>query len=327
MDYGSLIRQAWRFTWRFKFLWVLGLFAPSTVGSCSPSSPGGGTSTQWRADEGDLENLPPELSWGLMEIGNWVMRNIDLIMLIALLAFLIGLAFFIVSIIAQGAMARGTADVALGRETSLGRAWEVGVQLFWRYLLLFLVLIGLAILIAIAIGLIVALAVLIGSLLQGNAQVIFIILSVLAGIAFSLVAIVLFIAVGVAVAFAQRAIAIEDVGPVHAIRIGARLILEHLGTTLLVWLISLGLSIAASIIVGLAAILLALPLGGLAAILFVTLGASAVSVIYTVIAGLLFIAGVWFLGAIANTYFWHYWTMTYLNFTGRLTDRMEIQEV
>ncbi|MGI5836502.1 MAG: hypothetical protein ACOX87_08440, partial [Chloroflexota bacterium] len=67
-------------------------------------------------------------------------------------------------------------------------------------------------------------------------------------------------------------------------------------------------------------------LGGLAAILFLTLGVSAASVIYTVLAVLLFIAGVWFLGAIANSYFWHYWTLAYLNFTGRLTNRMEIQE-
>ena len=150
MDYGSLIRQAWRFTWRFKFLWVLGLFAPSTVGSCSPYSPGGGSTVQWRSDRRELENLPPEVGQGLFEAATWVNQNADLILLVALLAFLIGLAFFIISIIAQGAMASGTADVALGRETSLGRAWRVGVHLFWRYLLLFLIFIGLFFVVAIA---------------------------------------------------------------------------------------------------------------------------------------------------------------------------------
>lgn len=325
MDYGSLIRQAWRFTWRFRFLWVFGLFAPSTVGSCSPSSPGGGGSFQWRGDAEEFENLPPELERAFMEVGNWVMRNLDLIILVAVLAALVGLAFFLVSIIAQGAMAQGTVDVALGQETSLGRAWGAGVCLFWRYLLLLLVMIGLFLLFVLAIGVIVGLAVLVGSLLQSAAQVAFIVISVLAGILLFLVAIVLFIAIGVAVAFAQRAIAVEDVGPVHALRIGFGLLRDRLGTTLLVWLISLGLSIAAGLAVGLAALVLLVPLGGLAAILFITTGVSAASVVYAVVAALLFIAGVWFLSAIANSYFWHYWTLTYLNFTGRLTDRMEVR--
>ncbi len=325
MDYGSLIRQAWQYTWRFKFLWVLGLFAPSTVGSCS-SSPGGGGSVSAGDSSWTPDRIAPELGRAMGETGNWFMRNMDIILLVAVLAALIGFAFFVVSIIAQGAMARGTADVALGRPVTLGQAWGTGLRLFWRYLGLLLVLIGLFILVAILIGILVALAVLVGSLLEGSAQMAFVIISVLVGIVFFLAVIALSVAIGVAAAFAQRAIAVEDVGPIHALRIGFGLLRGHAGSSALVWLISLGLGIGVGLAILLATFILLLPLGGVVAILFITTGASGVSIAFTVIAAILLIAGLWFLSAIANTFFWHYWTLTYLNFTGRLTRQLEVQE-
>jgi len=45
---------------------------------------------------------------------------------VALGAFVLALVLLVISLIAEGAMARATADVARGRPITLGEAWSVG---------------------------------------------------------------------------------------------------------------------------------------------------------------------------------------------------------
>jgi hypothetical protein len=132
MDYGSLIRRSWYLTWDYRFLWVLGLFATSTVGSCSPTSAGNGF--QWRPDSFDATSLyTPELGQALQQVDPFLSRNIALFFIgVVALVLLAALAFFIVSIIAQGGMAEATASLALGRPTRAGDAWGAGLRMFWR---------------------------------------------------------------------------------------------------------------------------------------------------------------------------------------------------
>ena len=40
MDYAAVIRDAWRLTWRNRFLWILGLFAGGAVGGWTSPSMG-----------------------------------------------------------------------------------------------------------------------------------------------------------------------------------------------------------------------------------------------------------------------------------------------
>ena len=277
-------------------------------------------------DSGDLRALPPDLQRGLVDAAFWLYWNLDLILLVLALAALVGLALLVVSLIAQGGMARGTADVALGQPTSLGQVWETGVRLFWRYLLLFLAMIGLVIVVALVVGAVVALGVWVISLASGAAQAVSIAFGVLVGIVLFLVVVSVFIAIGVGVAFAQRAVAVEDVGPVAGLGIGFRLLRERPWRTLLVWLISLALSIGAGLAVALGVLVLLVPLGGIAVLLFITTGPSAGAFAYSAVALTLLVAGAWLLSAIANTFFWHYWTLAYLSFTGRLADQPEVRE-
>lgn len=323
MDYGSLIRRSWELAWRQKFLWVLGLFATSTVGSCSPS--GGGGPAQYTAEPSDLDFLySPDLEMAFEEIEPWLIEHVaGLALAVAGSILILVVVFFILSTISQGAMARATADLAMGRPTSLGAAWSVGRMLFWRYAVLWLVLTGLAILIAAGVAVAIGAGIFIASAVSSAARVVVIIVLVLGGVALVLVGIPLAIAASVVVAFAQRAIALEGHGPWEAVKTGLRLVRQNFGQTLLVWLINLALAIGAGIATFLVVMLLLIPLGGVGFIVYEASDVSFALFAYGVIAVLVLVAGLWFVGAAFNAFFWSYWTLAYLRFTGRLTERLE----
>lgn len=275
----------------------------------------------------DVERVSPELEPGLREAGRWLSQNQEFVTtLVALLvagAVILGLLFLVVSLIAQGGMARATADLSMGRPSSLGQAWGVGLQLIWRYLLLWLLLILVVVLVSLAIAAFFGLIAILFSLASDTPRVILLALAGVLGLVLLVVAIPLLIAVTVVVAFAQRAIAVEDVGPLAALETGIRLVRRNLGTTGIAWLINLALSIGAGIAIVLALLVVAIPLGIVVFVLFSVTGVSEVAILFAVAAVLALVGVLWFFAAVANTFFWHYWTMVYLNFAGRLNARME----
>lgn len=321
MDYGSLIREAWSITWRHRFLWVLGLFAATSVGTCSGGGWSGGGPLQWSAQPGDFERFSPgagDAATAMADgVSRWVTDNLALIVLVALAAFLLGLAFLIVSLIAQGGMARATADLAQGRPITGGQAWRAGRQLFWRYLGLWLLLIGAAIAIAAIVGFFAALGIGAGMLASGGARIALVVLGVLAALLAVLVAIPLFILASIIIAYAQRAIAVEDAGPLAALRCGMVLLRSHLGTSLLIWLINLALSIGAGIAIAVAMSLVFMLLAIVGVLFYAAAGLSAPLIVYTILALLVAMAVFWLLAAIANSYFWSYWTLAYLRLSER----------
>lgn len=323
MDYGSLIGRAWRVTWRYRFLWALGLFAPSSVSSCG----GGGGGPQYQLESSDFRRLPPDLQGALYDLANWFSANVTTIIAIAIAAAIIGvllaLLFIVISTIAQGGLSAATADLALGRPSSLGVAFRAGLHLFWRFLGLLLVTIGLFIVVMLVIGAGVAVGLLAARVATGTAQTVVAILLGLLAFALFLAAIPFFIAASIVVAFAQRAIAVEDVGPIEGLRAGFRLVRQRIGTSVLAWLVSVALSIGAGLLVLFGIVVLLVPLGVLGVLVFVILGLSGGFAAYVVLAILLLIAAAWLLSAIANVFFWNYWTLVYLNFTGRLNERLE----
>lgn len=93
---------------------------------------------------------------------------------------------------------------------------------------------------------------------------------------------------------------------------------SSLGTTLLTWLIDLGLSIGAAIAALVALIVLAIPPLVLGFALYAATGIGVLTIAYVALAVLVAIAAMWGLSAIANTYFWAYWTIAYLRLTRQL---------
>ena len=312
MDYGALIGRAWQLTTRHRFLWILGLFATSTAGSW-PANPA--ASVNYNVGRGDIQQLPPDMARALEAIGQWFVSNWATIVAVGLNLFLLFLAWLIVSFIAQGGMARATLDLARGRATTLGQAWSAGLHFFWRYLGLWLILIGLGIAVAVVVGAVFAF----GGLLAYAVESLRVVLAILGAVLLVVAAvagIVVSVAVTIVVAYAQRAIVARDLGPWDALVAGVDLLRARLGPSLLLWLINLALGIGAAIVLGVMAVLLLIPLGGLGAVLWaVGNGFSITLGIYAFLALLAFIAVLWGVSGAINAFFWNYWTLAYLQLT------------
>jgi hypothetical protein len=309
MDYARLIGEAWRLTWRHRFLWVLGLFAGGTFGSF------GGSPFQWRSDGREAAQLPPSLIGPGEEAARLLSANLGLVVAVAALAVVLGLAAIVVSLISQGAVVRAAADLELGRASSLGLAWRAGVHLFWRYVRLALALIGLAVAVAFVFG--VAGVLLYAPVAAGQGAPAALPLWILLGVVLVPVLLVGAIAVSIVVLYAQRAIALDDVGALESLRVGWRTLRGHLGASLLAWAIAVGLGIVAGLAL-LALFLVALALvGGVGFGVWSLVGAHPVTFAYAALGGLgMLLVGAALVG-FTNAFFWNYWTLTYMQLHGR----------
>jgi hypothetical protein len=306
MDYGAIIREAWRTTWRYRFLWALGIFAGGAAGLPT----GGGNRAQWQVGRDDWAQAPPEMQRLVGNTINWFVDNIAVVATVAAIALLIGLALLVLWLIAQGGMAEATVDLARGDSTSLGRAWDTGVHLFWRYAGLWSVLFVAAMLIALVVGAAVALLIAVGNV--AGAVVFLMPVAVLLAIALAIVGIVVAIGASIVVSFAQRAIFAENVGPLDALRIGWNMVSSHLGVSLLVWLINVALAIGVALATGLIAAVVAGVLAVPAVALWAATGFTTATVAYLALGVIVVLAAVLVLVGIANTFFWNYWTLAYL---------------
>jgi hypothetical protein len=303
MDYGRVVREAWDITWRHRSLWLLGLFAG---GVAAPNC-------AWNAGGGRPDSRADPSAGVPTDVMAWVAANIALLVTLAIVLVVIGLAAFVISLIAQGGMTRAGADAAAGRAPTLGATWSAGLRLFWRFLALWLALlvtlIGLGTVAAGTVALFVALA-------RGDAPWLGFAVLLLA---LPLVALGVVLAIGFAIVvpFAQRAIALEDIGPIAGIRAGWRLARANVGASLLVWLLSIGLGLAAGIGTVIALAVIAIPLALIGFALWSGAGWSTPTVAYVTVAVLLVISLLVVLGAMLNTFFWHYWTLAYLRLSGR----------
>jgi len=320
MDYGRVIGDAWTMTWRYRFLWILGLFAPTGFGGCSANFnlPSNFTSPATpRATP--TPSGPPTSGFGTpgMEqiqtaVGTWVGTHLGLIFGIVAAVVLLALVFLVVYFVAQGGMASATIRLARGEPESLGPAWRAGRHFFWRYVGLWLLeVVIFVVAAALAGGLVVAGVALIRQNAGGGAVAIGILLGLL-GVVLVLALIAAAILFSIVVAYSQRIIVAEDVGPWTAITRGVALIRAHLGTSLLLWLINLGLGIGVGIAVALADVIVLIPLGIVGLIFALVFHFTAITIAYIVVAAVVFLAAAWLFSAIANTFFWNYWTLAYL---------------
>jgi hypothetical protein len=321
MDYPRLIRDAWAITWRSPFLWILGLLAggsalvPSTAGNQS-------------SDSGSQEFLA---------------SHFPLVAALAVLAMVLLLTFATLSMIARGGMARATTDLATGRASSLASAWRAGVHLFWRNVGLWLLLVVPALLVFAALGMVGVAAVGVGMLAHSPMAGLAIAapteallvaacvwgglrlardtsaprwLVVAAATLFALPVVTVLAAgavmLSIVAQFAQRTMAVDDVGPVTAYRSAWQMTWAHMGESLVTWAINAGLAMAGEIATISGALGAIVALAAIGALVFEMAGLSVPLFAFAGAGGLLLIAGVLTLIGICNTFFWSYWTLVYL---------------
>lgn len=259
MGYGDIIKRAWRITWRYRALWVLGLFAGVTGASSgggsgggnsyNPSSSGSGTGSGMGTDEFMRGLDPAQWSDRLIPILPVVIAGV--ILLVAL-----GFVLWVLGIAARGGLIQAVDAIEETRPFKLGTAWEAGFSRFWRLLGLSLLLGFPMALLVLVLALALALP-LLGTALRGAdpnpaAFMPFCGLLVI-GLPLLIVGSVI---LGSMRILGERSIMLDDTG-VFASAGGAwRTFRARLKDTLIMWFINLGLNIAASIVVAIPMIII-----------------------------------------------------------------------
>jgi len=158
VDYFDVLKKAWRITWRYKALWVLGLFAGAGGGG---SSGGGGSNSGWRTGAEDFS------SGGMDRVGSWFSDNVVLVAILVGVLVVIGIIFWVLSVAAQGGLVYGANEAAEERKPSLRAAWGVGFRYWGRTFMISLIL-GLPILVLVFVAVAIGIAMGIGGVALGD---------------------------------------------------------------------------------------------------------------------------------------------------------------
>lgn len=317
MRFGEIIKKAWHITWHYRWLWILGMFAGVTGGGSGGGgggnnwrTPGGtgtsSTSTDFPKDLPDLRSIEPLLQ-------NWL----PFILILIVLLFVIGIAFAIIGIGARGGLVWAVNEIEEGRSPRLGEAWNAGFHRFWSILGLGLLLQFPIVVAALLMAGLIA-APIVGPVLRGAepdpALVIAPICGVLAiGVPLLLIAGVVF---GVMYITGVRFIVLDGMGTMHGAGEAWRALRARLGDHALMYVISIGLSIAAGLVLAIPIVVVALTTIVPAAIAAVGSdwavfsGMIALFVVLAVVLGLAFTA-IW------GTFTSAMWTVFFRRLTGR----------
>ncbi len=234
IDFGSIIQKSFQVAWRHKTLWIFGLFAGGMEGG----------NFEWLED---LDREPTDMSFAydLFDYMDWSYDLIPpkLAVLGGILAWILAIAllFFICYLIAQPAIIDGVNRVTRGGHYTFASSFSRGTDFFWRFFGLTLIEIFTAIA---AIFMVVVLAIVLtpfSLLLTVPATLIFIFFTYHT------------------FALAEVAMVARDNQIGDAIAEGWSLMKNNLGNCFLMTLILIGLAIAFMIVLGLAALILYLP--------------------------------------------------------------------
>jgi hypothetical protein len=243
MDYGAVLSRAWEITWRWKVLWILGFLAALGNGITTGNS-------SYTTDTSD---------WGYTFHRPWIPpRIIALLIGIACLILIIGIALWVLSVIARGGLIAGVQQVEDEGATTFGQAWRAGTSRFWT-LFGISFLAAIPVLILIVLGIIALVATLAGSSagFSRPARGVGIAGAILCGGGLCCGTVLLAIVLAQIRIYAERAAILEDLGWIAAFKRGWEILKENLGPTIVLWLIflAIGLVFAVGVIGGLAAVL------------------------------------------------------------------------
>ncbi|MCJ7578300.1 MAG: hypothetical protein MUO91_07600 [candidate division Zixibacteria bacterium] len=273
MDYGGLVKRAIDIMWKFKYLWLFGLFLEFGAGG------GGGAG-----------RVPDKFKVSITDFfGSISLSVVILLILVGLVVFLL---YLILSIISQGGLIHCVSKIEKGENPALRDGWNMGVKNFWRIL---------------GIGILILILVLGSMAITFGPFVILLIVSKTLGLLSLIIFIPLFLVLLIPIAlielYANRVCIIEGKGIFDSIAGGWEMLKSNLGKSLvlaLIGIISTIVYIIGFLIVGL---ILAIP--------FIVLGAINLfwGIALGVLVGLIYLAitsGIW--GAFIDSL----WTLAYL---------------
>ena len=305
MNYGEVLSEAFRLTWRNRFLWFFGFFVASAGGSFNfPANFGG------QAGQGPYGPFAGP--------ARWISENLALFLTVVIATVVVlTLVFLVLSMISHGALADSVATLHRGETSRFGLAFRAGRRNFWRVLglkvLFFLMGLGLVLLILLPIVL-GGLAVF--SLTQSTGVRV---LAVVLGVVFVFVAfIAVFLPFAIVNQYALRELVVGRRRIMESIGGGFGLFRRNIGRSLLVWLLQLAVMIGLGIALVVALLIFGAVLLGPAIALFATERATA-GIVAGVVGGVLLLIPVFALSGALGAFNHSYWTLAYL----RLTEQPE----
>ncbi|MCL4473173.1 MAG: hypothetical protein M1539_00255 [Actinobacteria bacterium] len=317
IDFGKLMGDTWRLTWRHKFLWFFGLFAGGGTAL-------GGWSGNFNYGGGAVDDSGTTTSNASRELTDWVNAHWTLLIGLMAAAVALALVLWLWSIVCRGAVIGSVRDIRRGEKSGFGIAFKRGRESFWRLLIFDLFLLLLALGFAVIIAALILMFFLLAAM-AGTAGAI--ILTVIGlwfltfvgfGMGFLFICTIWFVPwvfISLIVMFAMRSVVLEGTRPMAALRRGGRIMIDNLTQSLFMFLVSVGLGIAAIILLVMATGASAIP----AVIAWVVaydqgwpIPVTAAAAVLLVLPLMAAAVGV----ALMNTYFTAFWTIGFDKLAG-----------
>ena len=292
MDYKELVVKSFKLAWRYKWLWVFGLFAGGGFGSGGNFNFNNGSSP-WRGNRS-----APRMDAFRYHAGNWLGAHVALIIGVIVAAAVLFLLMIILSIISQGALIGAAERLDKDEETGFTEAFRVGWHNFWSIL-------GFGLLLFLIIFVPIMLFILIGVMALFTVPLLLIFF-----VPLLLVFIPLAIAVGLIGLLGPRFIVVDGHGAVAAVGEAWRLLWRRLGPVALTWLISIGLAIGFGMAIVIVLLFLLIPTG-IAAFLVFRAGFTLLKLAVFVFIGLAILAALLVAMGAFGAYHSVYWTLAF----------------
>jgi hypothetical protein len=298
MNYSDLLSEAFRLTWRNRYLWFFGFFVV-----------GGGGFFNFPANVGRQEMQDPfGPDAGALD---WISNNLVLFLTAVIsVVVVLALIFLVLSMISHGALAESIAALHRGETRGFGSAFRAGTANFWRVLglkvLFFLIALGLMLLIflPVVLGGLAAFSLTDSTGLR--------VLAVALGVIFVFVAlVVVFLPFAIINQYALRELVVSRRRIMESIAGGFGLFRRNIGRSLLVWLIQLAVMLGLGIAMLVVLVIFGAILLGPAIALFATEHATA-GVVAGVVGGILFLVPVFVISGAVGAFNHAYWTLAYL---------------
>lgn len=261
IDFVEIIKKSFRYIWKYKYLWLLGLLAG-----------GGGMGfqnsgyTMSGTDFNNLKDFEPFKNSGdvsIQNIGSMSGRvlgvdsgiNTTIWLVLAITALALAVLFIYLSISARGAIVSSVAQIDSGKDLSFSQAWRRGYRYFWRILLL-----------SILFGLIIFIPVLVlGGIIVGLILLKLTVTAIILGLLFLLVFIAFAIYLSLIIPYSERILILENVSSLKSIAEGLKFFNRNWKNAILMYLILMALNIGAGItlVIGFGTIMVVLVLIGL----------------------------------------------------------------
>jgi len=304
MDYGKVLTRAWEITWRWKILWILGFLAALGSGG------GGGGSASYTTDSSDWGY------WGYDFYEPYIPPGVVAAIIgLACLAIIIGIAIWVVSVIARGGLIAGVQQVEEEGHTSFGLAWRAGARRFWT-LFGISILAAIPLIILVVVGIVVLVMMFVGSGFafgsSDAAGAMGIVTSILCGGVFCCGMVIVAIILQQIRIYAERAAIVEDLGWIEAFSRGWNVLKANLGPTIVFWIIFFAIGIA--FFIAIAAVLAATAFPFVALVANIDPGPWLFAPICC--GGLIFVIVAALINAIVQTFTSATWTLAYRDMVG-----------